>query len=138
MMIAASAAKKTSIAPDPGAAETDVRSPSGPQGPVGAGGRDESALAVCVVRSARGATFAGCQVELGSSSVAITPPPGIVATALAARDAGVRGLSTVAKTVGVTVAETLVEAVWAASSSPGGLGAPEVGVAVDVGDAGLT
>jgi hypothetical protein len=136
MMIAASAAKKTSIAPDPGAAETDVRSPSGPEGPAGAGVRDESALAVCVVRSPRGATIAGCQGGLGSS-VALTPRPGTFATAPAARDAGARGPSAAARTVGVTVPGTLVVG-WATPSSLGGLGAPDAGVAADVGDDELT
>jgi hypothetical protein len=137
MMIAASAAKKTSIAPDPGAAETNVRSPSGPEGPAGAGVRDESALTICVVRSARGATLADGQGELGSS-VALTPRPGTFAAAPAARDAGARGLSAAAKTVGMTVPGTLVEVGWAAPSSLGGLGAPDAVVAADDGDDRLT
>ncbi len=134
-MIAASAAKKTSIAPDPGAAETEVTNPSGPLGPVGAGLRDESALAVCGVRSAREARSADGQSELGSIA-AVASRPGPVATAPTSRDAERRG-PPAATSAGVTAQGTLVEAGGAAASSLGGLAAPVVGVGAVAGAEGL-
>jgi hypothetical protein len=94
-MIAASAAKKTRIAPDPGAAETEV---SGPEGPVGTGVRDEPALAVCIARSDREAASTGDQGELGWIATGATPlaPAAAFRTR---RSAGAAGVSAVAEAV---------------------------------------